>query len=265
VFRSPVLLRGRPSRPVVSSVRFVRVNVACRCRTPRARTLTENDVTLAMFTEQSLGIRPAADVHADCQRLLRRGVTAGMRVLDVGCGDGTLLRELCRDPGVEAVGIEIDPGLVAAACAAGLDVRLGRAEAVPIPDASVDVVLCSVVIPYTDQRVAVREWARVLRPGGIVNATYHGAGYGVHYLFAPPEGWRSRVYGGRMLLNTAVYAGTGRRLPGFFGDTLCQTQGAMLRASADAGLVVEQSQVVDRTLGISRILFHGLRKPPDSR
>ena len=218
-----------------------------------------------MFSEQLLGIRQPAAVHADCQRLLRRGIAAGMRVLDIGCGDGTLLRDLAQRPGVDALGIEIDPSLVAAACAAGLDVRLGRAESLPIPDASVDAVLCSVVVPYTDQQQAVREWARVLRPGGIVNATYHGAGYGVHYVLAPPEGWRSRVYGARMLLNTALYVPTGHRFPGFFGDTLCQTQGAMRRAAANAGLSLEFSQVVDRTLGIPRILFHGLRKAVGTR
>lgn len=213
-----------------------------------------------MFSEQSLGIRQPAAVHADCQRLLRRGISAGMRVLDVGCGDGTLLRELALLPGVETLGIEIDPALVAAAGAAGLDVRLGRAESLPIADASVDAVVCSVVVPYTDQRQAVREWARVLRPGGIVNATYHGAGYGVHYMLAPPEGWRSRVYGARMLLNTALYVPTGKRFPGFFGDTLCQTQGAMRRATANAGLSLECVEVIESTLGIPRILFHGLRK-----
>lgn len=214
-----------------------------------------------MFTEQSLGIRQPAAVHADCQRLLRRGIAAGMRVLDVGCGDGTLLRELAQLSGIETIGIEIDPSLVTAAYASGLDVRLGRAEALPIADASIDAVLCSVVVPYTNQRQAVREWSRVLRPGGFVNATYHGAGYGVHYLAAPPDGWRSRVYGARMLLNTALYVPTGYRFPGFFGDTLCQTQGAMRRAAQNAGLILEYSQVVDRTLGIPRILFHRLRKP----
>ena len=218
-----------------------------------------------MFTERSLGIRNADDVHAECQRLLRRGVAAGMRVLDVGCGDGALIAALRDEVGADVVGIEIDPALVKTAQAANLDVRLGRAEALPIAASSVDIVLCSVVVPYTDQRVAVREWARVLRPGGAVNATYHGPGYGLHYLLAPPEGWRSQVYGARMLLNTAVYVSSGRRLPGFVGDTLCQTQRAMERASADAGLVVEHSQVVDRTLGTSRILFHGLRKSAETR
>ena len=195
----------------------------------------------------------------ECQALLRRGIQPGMRVLDVGCGDGTLIREL-RDAGIHTIGLEIDPALVHLAVARGLDVREGRAEALPFSDATFDAVVCSVVVPYTDQRMAVSEWARVLRPAGIVNATYHGPGYGVHYLLAPPEGWRSRFYGARMLVNTAVYTVTGRRMSGFVGDTLCQTDGAMRRCSHASGLRVEISQVLDRALGVPRIIFHGLRK-----
>jgi SAM-dependent methyltransferase len=211
----------------------------------------------------ALGIRPAIDVHVEAQALLWRGLEPGMRVLDVGCGDGTLLQEL-RGAGMDAVGVEIAPALVRSATARGLDVREGRAEALPLAAAAFDAVVCCVVVPYTDQRMAVREWARVLRPGGLVNATYHGIGYGVHYLLAPPEGFRSSVYGARMLVNTAVYGLSGRRLPGFVGDTLCQTDRAMRRCSRAAGLHVEVSQVVDRTLGIPRIIFHGLRKAATS-
>lgn len=210
--------------------------------------------------EAALGIRPTIDVHRESQALLRRGLQPGMRVLDVGCGDGALIEEL-RSEGVDAVGVEIDPLLVRTALARGLDVRLGRAEALPFPDAHFDAVVCCVVVPYTDQRLAVREWARVLRPGGLVNATYHGPGYGVHYMLAPPEGFRSQFYGARMLLNTVVYTITARRIAGFIGDTLCQTDRAMRRCSRSNGLQVEVSQVLDRTLGVPRIIFHGLRKP----
>ena len=213
-----------------------------------------------LFTERSLGIRPAAAVHVDCQALLRRGINPGMYLLDVGCGDGDMMRAL-RAEGIEATGVEPDGALVSRARASGLDVREGRAEALPFPDAAFDAIVCSVVVPYTDQRVAVREWYRVLRPGGIVNATYHGPGYGVHYLLAPPEGFRSVFYGARMLGNTAAYLVTGRRLPGFIGDTLCQSGGEMRRTYRQAGFELEVDRVVDRAVGVPRIVFHGLRKP----
>jgi SAM-dependent methyltransferase len=200
------------------------------------------------------------DVHCDCQRLLRRALVPGSRVLDVGCGDGELLEALQRD-GFDAVGVEIDQELIVAASARGVRVSFGSAECLPFAAASFDAVVCSVVVPYTDQRRAVAEWARVLVPGGIVNATYHGTGYGVHYLLAPPEGWRSRFYGARMLINTGAYALSGRRLPGFMGDTLCQTSAQMHRAYERSGLVLEQAVVIDWALGRPRFLFHGLRKP----
>jgi SAM-dependent methyltransferase len=211
-------------------------------------------------TANVLGIRPAADVHRECQRLLRRALIPGSRVLDVGCGDGELLEELQRD-GFDAVGVEIDQALIAAGTARGVRVSLGSAESLPFASATFDAVVCSVVVPYTDQRVAVQEWARVLVPGGIVNATYHGTGYGVHYLLAPPEGWRSRLYGARMLVNTGVYSVFGRRLPGFAGDTLCQTPAQMQRAYRHSGFALEETVVIDRALGFPRFLFHGLRKP----
>jgi SAM-dependent methyltransferase len=43
---------------------------------------------------------------------------AGTRVLDVGCGDARHLRALARDPGIRGLGIDVSPGLVAAARAA---------------------------------------------------------------------------------------------------------------------------------------------------
>jgi ubiquinone/menaquinone biosynthesis C-methylase UbiE len=91
----------------------------------------------------------------------------GARVLDVGCGEGDQLR-LLRATGCEAVGVEIAASTVSRLVAAGLDVRLGRAEQLPVEDRSFDGVVCKVVLPYTDERCAIAEWSRVLRPGGRV-------------------------------------------------------------------------------------------------
>jgi methionine biosynthesis protein MetW len=45
---------------------------------------------------------------------LQRWLTSDMRVLDVGCGDGGLLTVLKEEAGVEGIGIDVDPGSVAA-------------------------------------------------------------------------------------------------------------------------------------------------------
>lgn len=50
------------------------------------------------------------------------------RVLDIGCGDGTLLAALRRDKQVDARGLEIDAGNVAAAMGRGLSVVQGDAD-----------------------------------------------------------------------------------------------------------------------------------------
>ena len=58
--------------------------------------------------------------------IIAGAVPAGARVLDVGCGDGTLIAAL-RDAGVDARGLEIDPANVTAAIARGQSVVQGDA------------------------------------------------------------------------------------------------------------------------------------------
>lgn len=52
-------------------------------------------------------------------------VAPGSRVLDVGCGDGTLMAALRDDRGCDARGLELDPANVAAAVGRGLSVMQG--------------------------------------------------------------------------------------------------------------------------------------------
>lgn len=55
-------------------------------------------------------------------------VAAGARVLDIGCGDGELMAALRDGKGVDARGLEIDAGNVAAAVGRGLSVVQGDAD-----------------------------------------------------------------------------------------------------------------------------------------
>lgn len=93
---------------------------------------------------------------------------AGLSVLDVGCGDGTLL-ELFRASGADRVaGCDPDPSMVARARdRLGGCVTVGAGQALPFPDASFDRVTCVTVLAFVpDAPAVVREMARVLRPGG---------------------------------------------------------------------------------------------------
>lgn len=82
-------------------------------------------------------------------------------VLDVGCGDGALIRFL-RDKGIAATGVESDPSLVEPGTGAGV-VR-GRAESLPFDDASVDMVVSEFSLHhFEDFDAAVAECLRVAR------------------------------------------------------------------------------------------------------
>ncbi len=72
-------------------------------------------------------------------------VAPGTRVLDVGCGDGALMAALRDTRGVDARGLEIDPGNVALAVGRGLPVIQGDADLDlrGYPDASFDYAILS--------------------------------------------------------------------------------------------------------------------------
>jgi SAM-dependent methyltransferase len=95
-------------------------------------------------------------------------VPAGCAVaVDLAAGTGLFTRALLgRVPRVVAV--EPDPRMraVLARRTPGLDVRAGRGEAIPLPDASADAVFVSTAWHWFDLPLAVPEIARVLRPGG---------------------------------------------------------------------------------------------------
>ncbi len=91
-------------------------------------------------------------------------------ILDIGCGTGRLLRKVrARWPGARLVGVDPTEGMIAHA-RAGMpegEFHLGTAEALPLADGSVDLVLSTVSFHHwQDQAQGVREVSRVLRPGG---------------------------------------------------------------------------------------------------
>lgn len=102
-------------------------------------------------------------------------VRLGERLLDVGSGTGSQTRTLAAALGPEgvAIGVEPNPSLraVAEERSPGSRVRFvhGEAAALPVPDASMDLVWCEWVLQHlADPDLAVAEMARVLRPGGRV-------------------------------------------------------------------------------------------------
>jgi SAM-dependent methyltransferase len=102
---------------------------------------------------------------------------AGYRVLDVGCGIKPYERLFVAAR--EYVGVDV------ANPAADLQ---GTADAIPVPDGSFDLVLCTQVLEHADDPAAtVRELRRVVAPGGRVLASTHGVQV---YHPAPVDLWR---------------------------------------------------------------------------
>lgn len=96
----------------------------------------------------------------------------GLAVLDVGMGDGTLAIE-ASSRGAIVSGVDTDPAMLAAAAerarSAGIALHIagGCAERLPFADASFDVVFAVTVLCFVEENdTAVREMARVLKPGG---------------------------------------------------------------------------------------------------
>ncbi len=100
---------------------------------------------------------------------------SGHVVVDVGCGTGGLVRALAQ-AGAHAIGIEANEPPLAAASAHppvnGERYLKGEGQALPLPDASADVVVFIFSlhhVPVAAQRKALAEARRVLRPGGRVH------------------------------------------------------------------------------------------------
>jgi SAM-dependent methyltransferase len=106
------------------------------------------------------------------------------RVLDVGCGPGQYLRRLARRPGLQLIGMDLSRGMLADLerawdVAAPLPRRaVADAQALPLPDASLDVALAMHMLYHVPNiERAARELRRVLRPGGTLLAITNGEGH----------------------------------------------------------------------------------------
>lgn len=102
-------------------------------------------------------------------------LTAGERLLDIGCGTGTLLLEAVRKtPGAHLTGIDPDPQILSLAQrklqAYQIELVQASAEQLPFPPMSFDVVVSTLVfhhLPMEIKRHAIAEVARVLTAEGL--------------------------------------------------------------------------------------------------
>ena len=96
-------------------------------------------------------------------------LTAGMNVLDAGCGTGTILRRLADKCPINGFGIDVEEKMLeqAKAKCPEMDIRLCSCDQTPFADAQFDVVVaCMAYHHFPDKDGFSREASRLLKSGG---------------------------------------------------------------------------------------------------
>lgn len=143
--------------------------------------------------------------------------TTKKKVLDVGCGPGNHLVALSAGKPKLLVGVDIDERFL----------RTGRSKidelitpsstfpsllcaslpCLPFADATFDLVTCFLVMPHVpDDKIALSELARVLKPGGMLAISGHGFGFPLRYLI------QFRLKPLQMYVASLIYKSTGKKL-----------------------------------------------------
>lgn len=165
-----------------------------------------------------------AEVHA---KFLLPYLRPGMRVLDCGCGPGSITVGLAKavEPG-EVVGIDLEPTQLDLARAhaaerAATNVRfeVGNICALPLPDGEFDAVFGhTILMQFQDPMPALAEVRRVLRPGGV--AAFREPIFSSN-LAEPPDSAQDQFW--KLFARVLAYNGgdgdIGRRLPRLLQST----------------------------------------------
>ena len=194
-------------------------------------------------------------------RELKRGTTrkqldtlainaTGKRVLDVGCGPGNLLVALSADVPELLIGVDVDESFLvfgrshvenSVDSPAAVPILLRASlPLLPFADATFDLVTCLLVMPHVpDDRLALTELARVLKPGGTLVISGHGFGFPLRYLK------RFRLKPLQMYLASLIYRWTGKK---WIRNTL-QNDKKMCDLLNAIGVVPEQQHYNQKILG----------------
>ena len=140
----------------------------------------------------------------------------GKRALDVGCGPGNLLVALSTDTPDLLVGVDVDAIFLTSGSSqigklieppSAIPVLLHASlPTLPFADETFDLVTCFLVMPHVpDDRVALTELTRVLKPGGTLAISGHGLGFPLRYLK------RFRLKPLQMYLASLIYGCTGKK------------------------------------------------------
>lgn len=132
------------------------------------------------------------------------GLGPGRTALDLGAGTGKFLKTL-RATGSKMIAVEPVEAMRAQLTAKNPDVAAleGTAEAIPLPDASLDAVVCAQAFHWFATKRALAEIRRVLKPGAALGLIWNVRDESVDWVRAithiitPYEGDAPRYYNGR--------------------------------------------------------------------
>jgi ubiquinone/menaquinone biosynthesis C-methylase UbiE len=175
----------------------------------------------------------------------------GQVALDLGCGPGTDLAALADavGDGGHVLGVDNDPEMVALAAERTRDrptieVRVGDAHALPVPDGSVDRARADRVLQHLEDPLqALAELRRVLRAGGIVGLAEPDWDTLVIDDTSPELGQALATYIATRVLNRAI----GRQLP-----RLCTSAGLKVSTVDATALVLRDPAIAEQVLGLRR-------------
>jgi demethylmenaquinone methyltransferase/2-methoxy-6-polyprenyl-1,4-benzoquinol methylase len=172
------------------------------------------------------------------EQLKRAGLAPGKRLLDVATGTGLVAREALGITGrpEDVIGLDLSAGMLREARAAlPIPLLRARAEALPLADASVDIVSMGYALRHVSDLVATfAEYRRVLRPGGRVLLLE------IDQPASPIAHAALRFYLGRVVPGLSRWIGRGgqdRHMMEYFWDTIdaCVPPEAIEGALAAAG------------------------------
>ncbi len=187
--------------------------------------------------------------------------TIDKNVLDVGCGPGNHLAALSAGKPKLLVGVDIDERFL----------TIGRSKidelitpsltfpslicaslpTLPFADSTFDLVTCFLVMPHVpDDKEALSELARVLKPGGMLAISGHGFGFPLRYLK------RFRLKPLQMYLASLIYRCTGKKL---IRNTL-QSDKKICNTLKDIGLTVDVLRHNKRVFGCVSTYWIGATK-----
>jgi SAM-dependent methyltransferase len=132
------------------------------CRETATHLKSSHDLALRGSGKEAI----TASIHRSIVREV--GLVPEDELVDIGCGDGTLLRMAGQIGVRSAVGFLATDEEVACVKATGLNVQQAYSDHLPLPDAKASVVVCNnvlLIVPRDKIFPSLREMHRIARPG----------------------------------------------------------------------------------------------------